>query len=247
MSTFQPLYLAELTGEHEGQTVTVGQAIEIARAGEGIKESMVRMITEAPGYRGAYQLTAFTKKRFGDPESSPEAKAMSQAWDTNKLVCFGHYLTEAERDYVADYDKDAAKIKATYAKPIVDGIYKGDLTDNEVKGLRIPEHFIAMPKRKERANAIKGKLSSFMDKLRKALEDHDKAHSGEGQTVTKAKATDEEFHAKHAYAMLARDQKAEASKLTATERKVLNALLVRMGKADKEAAKLVTKLGNTSE
>ena len=247
MSTFKPLYLAELSVEHNGQSVTMGQAIQTARAGEGIMSVILAMITSSPDYRSAEQLTAFTKKRFGDPETSPEAKAASKAWDANKLVCAAHYLTEAERAFVADYDADSAKIKGTYATPIVEGIYKGDLTDNEVKGLRIPEHFIAMPKRKERANAIKGKLSSFMDKLRKALADYDKAHNGEGQTVTKAKATDEEFHAKHAYAMLARDQKAEASKLTATERKVLNTLLVRMGKADKEAAKLVTKLGNASE
>ena len=247
MTTFQPLYLADLSVEHEGKAITIGQAIQTARAGEGIMDLILAMVTSSPEYRSAAQLTAFTKKRFGDPESSPEAKAMFKAWEANKLLCSGYYLTEAERAFVAEYDKDAAKIKATYAKPIVDGIYKGDLTDNEVKGLGIPEHFVAMPKRKERANAIKGKLSSFMDKLRKALEAYDKARAGEGQTETKAKATDEEFHAKHAYAMLARDQKAEASKLTANEHKVLNALLARMGKADKEAAKLVTKLGDVSK
>ena len=47
--------------------------------------------------------------------------------------------------------------------------------------------------------------------------------------------------------MLAKDQKAEAAKLTANEHKVLRGILARMGKADPEAAKLVTKLGDTSK
>lgn len=247
MSTFKPLYLAELSVEHNGQAITMGQAIQTARAGEGIMAVILAMITSSPDYRSAEQLTAFTKKRFGDPETSPEAKAAYKAWEANKLVCAAHYLTDAERAFVADYDADSAKIKATYATPIVKGIFAGDLTDNEVTGLAIPAHYVDMPKRKAKANAIKGSLSSFMDKLRKALADYDKAQSGAGEAEVKRKATDEEFHAKHAYAMLAKDQKAEAAKLTANERKVLKGILTRMGKADPEAAKLVTKLGNTSE
>jgi hypothetical protein len=246
MSMFKPLYLAELSVEHNGQAVTMGQAIQTARAGEGIMSVILAMITNSPDYISAEQLTAFTKKRFGDPETSPEAKAASKAWDANKLVCAAHYLTEAERTFIAEYDADSAKIKATYASPIVKGIFAGDLTNNEVTGLAIPPHYVDMPKRKAKADAIKGSLSSFMDKLRKALADYDKARSG-GEVEVKRKATDEEFHAKHAHAMLARDQKAEAAKLTANERKVLKGILTRMGKADPEAAKLVTKLGNASE
>lgn len=247
MSNFKPLYLAELSVEHNGRAVTMGEAIVTARAGEGIVASMVRAITSSPEYRSAEQLAAFTIKRFGDPETSPEAKVAKKAWEANKLVCNLHYLTDDERAFVADYDSDSAKIKATYARPIVKGIFAGNLTDNEVKGLAIPPHFVDMPKRQAKADAIKGALSSFMDKLRKALADYDKAQASAGETEVKRKATEEEFHAKHAYAMLAKDQKAEAAKLTANEHKVLRGILTRMGKADPEAAKLVTKLGDTSK
>ena len=242
MYTFKPLHIADIAVEHNGQTVTMGEAIETARAGEGIVASMVRAITASPDYQNAEQLAAFTKKRFGDPKKSPDAKAASDAWDANKLKCALHYLTEAERTFVADYDTDLAKIRATYASPIVKAIFGDNLTENEETELNIPAHFVTMPERKRKADAIKGALSSFMDKLRKALADYDKAQSGAVETEVKHKATDEAFHAKHAYAMLARDQKADAMKLTANEHKVLKGILARMGKADPEAAKLASKL-----
>jgi len=64
MSTFKPLYLAELSVEHNGQAITMGQAIQTARAGEGIMGVMVAMITSSPDYRGAEQLTALHEKTF---------------------------------------------------------------------------------------------------------------------------------------------------------------------------------------
>ena len=114
MTILNPLYVARITAMVDGEEQSTGQLIADNRKAEGIREKLVKAIVQCEAYEGAHQLTAFTIKRFGDPEKCPDAKAMKEAWDANVEHFGGYYLTEGERHAIDEYTRKMKEMREMY-------------------------------------------------------------------------------------------------------------------------------------
>jgi len=225
MTILNPLYVAHITAMVDGEEQSAGQIIADNRKAEGIRETLVRAITECPAYEGAHQLTAFTKKRFGDPEECPDAKAMQDAWDAN-VVHFGeYYLTEGERHAIDEYTRKMKEMREMYKPAYISEMLKFDSVLAEMK---------------KEANDAQGKLSSFMSKVRGDLEKYDAGDAGESETRTKRSKL--AIKASHVAAILASENKGPSIDCIAEEYDTLYGMLERWAKADKGAAVYLSKL-----
>jgi len=220
-----PLYVANITAMVNGEEQSAGQLIADNRKAEGIRATLVRAITECPAYEGAHQLTAFTKKRFGDPDECPKAKAMKEAWDANVGHFGEYYLTEGERHAIEEYTRKMAEMRQQYKDAYISEMLK---FDSVLAGM------------KKEANDAQGKLSSFMDKVRKDLEKHDKSDADDSETRTKRSKL--AIKASHVHAILASEVKGDSVDCTGDEYDTLFEMLERWAKADKDAATYLNKL-----
>ena len=225
MTILNPLYVARITTIVDGEEQSTGQIIADNRKAEGIRATLVRAITECPAYEGAHQLTAFTIKRFGDPEECPDAKAMKEAWDANVGHFGDYYLSEGERHAIDEYTRKMKEMREMYKPAYISEMLKFDSVLTEMK---------------KEANDAQGKLSSFMSKVRGDLEKHDKADAGESET--RAKRSKLAIKASHVHAILSSEVKGNSIDCTGDEYDTLFGMLERWAKADKGAAVYLNKL-----
>ena len=225
MTILNPLYVAHITAMVDGEEQSAGQIIADNRKAEGIRETLVRAITECPAYEGAHQLTAFTIKRFGDPKDSPEAAAMKEAWDANVMHFSEYYLTEDERHAIDEYTRKMREMRQQYKEAYISEMLKFDS---------------ALAEMKKEANDAQGKLSSFMTKVRGDLEKYDAGDDGKSETRTKRSKL--AIKAAHVAAILSSENKSESPDCTGDEYDALFGMLERWAKADKGAAVYLSKL-----
>lgn len=225
MTILNPLYVARISAIVDGEEQSSGQIIADNRKAEGIRETLVRAITECPAYEGAHQLTAFTKKRFGDPDDCPNAAAMQGAWVANVAHFGEYYLTEGERHAIDEYTRKMKEMREMYKPAYISEMLKFDSVLAEMK---------------KEANDAQGKLSSFMSKVRGDLEKYDAGDAGESETRTKRSKL--AIKAAHVAAILSSENKSAAPDCTGDEYDVLHEMLERWAKVDKGAAACLNKL-----
>jgi len=221
-----PLYLATVsTVDSKGKVKSAAELIASERDAEDKQGALVAAIVQSEGYEGAHQLTAFTKKRFGDPEECPKAKAMQEAWEANKAFIAEAYLSTAERNAIAAYAKKMRELREQYKEAYISELLKLDS---------------ALAAKRSASETAAGRLSSFMDKVRKALVKHDKGDADDSET--RAKRSKLAIKASHVYAILSSENKGESIDCIAEEYDTLYEMLERWAKADKGAAAYFDKL-----
>lgn len=227
MTIFNPLYLSTVSAvDAEGTVQSAADLIAAEREAENKQGSLVAAIVQSEGYEGAHQFTAFTKKRFGDPAESEAAMAMQLAWEANKAFVAEAYLSQAERDAIADYAKKMRELRQQYKEAYISELLKGDSS---------------LAAKRSASELAAGRLSSFMDKVRKGLEKHDSADKDDSETRTKRSKL--AIKASHVYAILSSENKGESIDCIAEEYDTLYEMLERWAKADKGAAVYLDKLG----
>lgn len=228
MTIFNPLYLSTISAvDAEGEVKSAADLIAAERDAEDKQGALVAAIVQCEGYEGAHQLTAFSKKRFGDPAESEAAMAMQLAWEANKAFIAEAYLSQAERNAITDYAAKMREMRQQYKEAYISELLK---FDSALAAKRSASEFAAR------------RLSSFMDKVRKGLEKHDAADKDDSETRTKRSKL--AIKASHVYAILSSESKGDAVDCTGEEFDTLYEMLERWAKADKGAAVYLNKLGS---
>lgn len=208
MTILNPLYLSTVSAIVNGEEQSAGQIIADNRKAEGIRATLVRAITECPAYEGAHQLTAFSKKRFGDPAESAEAAAMKQAWDANVAYFAEYYLSEGERHAITHYADKMREMRQQYKDSYISELLKSDSA--------------LAAKRKESEDAA-GKLSSFMNKVRVDLVKYDQRDAPQEKKVEVK--TPEAKDARDLYNLISRENNRKDPRWTGAQYDALYGML----------------------
>lgn len=226
MTIFNPLYLSTVSAvDAEGAVQSAADLIAAERDAEDKQGALVAAIVQCKGYEGAHQLTAFSKKRFGDPAESAEAAVMQQAWEVNKAFIAETYLSTAERNAITHYADKMREMRQQYKEAYISELLK---SDSALAAKRSASEFAAR------------RLSSFMDKVRKGLEKHDQRDAPQEKKIEIK--TPEAKDGRDLYNLINRENNRKEARWTGAQFDTVYGMLESLAAVDPTAKHFLNKL-----